>query len=313
MQHKGPHTYSHEELTSIRKADAARGKDSPPRTPPTRQYYNEHGVIVGTRPETNTDYENVSRDNSFKQKATAAKDAPPSIPDLHYLDKTTGDWVHVVPEVENFDPSIKAREQSFRRKAAAEKDNISPSAPIRPPAPQGWTDSTGKGWTQTRPDDMIETSEGHWITKPHSDTSFRHSSAISKDRSLRIEHKSRDNSFKPKAASEKDNISPPAPIRPPAPQGWEDSTGKGWTQKRPDDMIETSEGHWITKPHSDASFRHSSAISKDRSLRIEQLADNAQPYSEAHLKRAQKIIDKIEIIRNPPDTEAPQMQIHQSL
>ena len=311
MQHKGPQTYSHEELTSIRKADAARGKDSPPRTPPTGQYYNEHGVVVGTPPETNIDYENVSRDNSFKQKAAAVKDAPPSIPDLHYLDKNTGDWVHVLPEVENFDPAIKAREQSFRRKAAAEKDNILPPAPIRPPAPQGWTDSSGKGWTQTRPDDMIETSEGHWV--PHSDASFHNSSAISKDRSLRIEHKSRDDSFKPKANAVKENIQTPPAFRPPAPQGWSDSAGKGWTRTRPDHMIDASEGHWITRPDLDPSFRHSFAISKDRSLRIEQLTKNEQPYSEAHLKRAQKIIDKIEIIRNPPDTEGPQMQIQLSL
>ena len=181
MQAKGPQTYSQEELTSIRKADAARGKDSPlrPPPPPGKYYAKSTGYEVDIQPEPNTDPDNVSREKSFRHNASVAKDKPPSIPNNYYVDKLSGAWVHVPPDKDNYDREGIAREQKNRNKAAVEKDRIKPQ-------PKGFYRDPYTGHFRYIPaGDEYVSDMGYLGFKPHPDASVRESAAREKDKSLR--------------------------------------------------------------------------------------------------------------------------------
>ena len=170
--------YSEENLTRIRKADAARGKGNPPRpAPPPGHFFDP---VSGVMRESGLGLSNIgyfqpkddSREKSFRHRAGVIKDQPVRPPDRHYLDKYSGDFRPIAPESE-YDAVNASRERSFRQRAAIAKDRIIPQRKTRPP-------------TYIPPDEMyVDPQTGYLMYKVHPEDGFRRMKAAEKSRQLR--------------------------------------------------------------------------------------------------------------------------------
>ena len=147
------------------------------------------------------------------------------------------------------------------------------------------------------PEDQYVSDMGYLGFKPHSDASVRQNSAREKDRSLRLVARNKSPSS---AAISKDRSLRPVAEDKPQSGFYRDPATGHFRYIPPEDQYVSDMGYLGFKPHPDASIRQNAAREKDQLQRHH------------HLKRAQKIIEKIDQIGNKPMTQGPQVQLRPS-